>query len=98
MTTLVHEAKIDPNFAIVSAVRLRLSPPTRFPYRIDFSGMTRNSSQSQAGSQTSSPPLVSVNGVLALGQQGYTDDLCSLFSRRARILEKARGDTRGGST
>src|SRR5260221_8414011 len=61
--------------------------------------MMRNSPKSQAGSQTRSLLPVSVDCVLGLSAGILLlTTYCFLFSRRARILERARRGARGGST
>jgi hypothetical protein len=60
ITKVVHEEKIDPNFALYAAVR-PFSDYHRRLLLIRFSETTKNSSEFLAVSQTSSPPLVSVD-------------------------------------
>jgi hypothetical protein len=64
ITTVVHEDKIDPNFALFAAVRPRSSSSICFPYSIGFSGTKRNSPKSRAALQTPSPEPVSIDGYL----------------------------------
>jgi hypothetical protein len=61
ITKVVHEERIDPNFALYAAVRSSaIAPVDLVSYRTCLSETTKNSSKFQAASQMSSPQLVSV--------------------------------------